>query len=583
MDRTNQAINLHKQGYKVIPLVGKRPIIEEWQKFYDVPRTDTDIVNAFKGANNIGLITGKISNITVIDIDYYNKDGSKKFTTTLDAFLKLYPTDVIVETGSGNHHLYYEYTPDLRNGVDVAELFGADIRNDGGQVVMPPSIHDNGKPYKYVRTGMYGRINAHIDYNKSTSNNTDKSWITTLLEGVSSGNRDDACAKLAGYYHSKGMPSDVIRSLLLSWNEKNTPPLSSNQVEKVIGSVTKYTSKEVIVDKSTKPNADNKNKMEMLAFNDYMVEFSNYKVDWMINDWLPAETILFMVSPPASFKTWISIDLAVSVAGGFDFMGKYPVNDPGPVLIFQQEDNHGSMVSRLATIIQSKRAGTDKDSMFMPDLPIYIQTTRNLTFDNPQRVDELEQLLIKYKPKLVIVDPLYSAIPIDDYMSKGVEYMFPLKTFRDKYKCTFVLSHHSKKSTSDSSIDRADLWGSQFLNAFLESGWQIRKNGETSVRIKRHFKVASSMQELVADFDIYTEFPAKYEVHIQEVSEEMNKGFTRDSVLVYLKKLKMITADKITKKFDIHPDEVNKMLSLFVTEGIIRSIGDDRYMMDNIE
>jgi len=578
MDRAKQALSLYKQGHKVIPLVGKRPILGEWQKFYDVPRTDLEILQVFKGASNIGLVTGKISNITVIDIDYKNKDGSRKFMTTLDEFLKIYPTDVIVETGSGNHHLYYEYTPYLKTGVDIKELYGADVRNDGGQVVMPPSIHESGKPYKYVKSGMYGRMPLRIDYNSETSNNTEKSWITKLLEGVGSGNRDDACAKLAGYYHSKGMPVDIITSLLMDWNKKNNPPLAHSQVEKVIKSVTKYTPKEK-VNESRKPNADNKTKIEMLPFNDYMLQFSDYTVDWMIDDWLPAETILFMVSPPASFKTWITIDLAVSVAGGFKFMGKYPVNDPGPVLIFQQEDHHGQMVSRLATIIQSKREGMDKDSMFMPDLPIYIQTTRNLTFDNPDRVKELEDLLIKYKPKVVIIDPLYSAIPIDDYMSKGVEYMFPLKTFRDKYKCTFVLAHHSKKSTSDSSIDRADLWGSQFLNAFLESGWQIRTNGETSIRIKRHFKVASSMKELKADFNIYTEFPAKYEVTIQEVSEEMNKGFTRDSVLTYLKKLKVITKDKIVKKFDIHPDEVSKILSLFVTDGVIIDTGDGKYVM----
>ena len=568
------AINLHKSGYKVIPLRGKIPIIKNWQQFYNTPKTTEDLTEAFKNAENIGLITGKISNITVVDIDYYNKDGTRKFKTSLEEFLKKYPTDVVVETGSGNHHLYYEYTPNVKTGTNIEELFGADVRNDGGQVVLPPSTHESGKKYKYIRTGLYGKLNANIDYNKGVGNNTNKSWITTILDGVSSGERDDACAKLAGYYHSKGMPVDIIRTLLLQWNVRNNPPLSTNQIEKVIGSITKY--------KLPTENTTTQEKvvgLEVIPFNEYMLKYSNYEVDWTISGWLPSDTILFMVAPPSSYKTWLLMDLAVSVAGGFKFLGNFPVNKKGPVLIFQQEDYHGQTVSRLATIIQSKYSQLKENDMYMPDLPIYIQTSRNLAFNNKDRVNELEELIKKYSPKLVLIDPLYSAIPIDDYMSKGAEYMFPLKTFRDKYGCSFVLSHHSKKSTDSSNIDRSDLWGSQFLNAFLESGWQIRKMSETAIKVKRHFKVTSAQKEVVLDFDIYTEFPTKYKVEIEEVTEEMNKGFTKDSVLEYLKKLKIITPEKVEKKFSMHIDEVEKMFSMLVTEGVLIEAENNTYVL----
>lgn len=575
MKKLNQVIQLYNAGYKVIPLKGKIPTIKEWQKFYNQPRSEKEVTDLFinTNADNVGMLTGKQSGITVIDIDYKNKDGSAKFTTTLEKFLEEYPTDVVVETGSGNHHLYYQYNPSIKTGTNILELHGADVRNDGGQVVVPPSIHESGKPYKFIRTGMYGTINTKIEYNKESSNNTDKSWITTILEGVSHGGRDDACAKLVGYYHSKGIPLDIIRSLLLTWNEKNNPPLSKQQIEKVIASVTRYEVKKP--DQSTKEDVG----LSLLPFNEYMTKFSNYTVDWTIPGWLPSDTILFMVAPPSSYKTWLLMDLAVSVAGGYKFLGEYPVEETGPVLIFQQEDHHGQTVSRLATIIQSKKSDLEKGQMFMPDLPIYIQTDRGLAFNNPDRMRELEDLIIKLKPKLVLVDPLYSTIPIDDYMSKGAEYMFPLKTFRDKYKCTFVLAHHSKKSTDTGSMDRTDLWGSQFLNAFLESGWQIRKSTETSIRVKRHYKVTSAQKELVLNFDIHTEFPTRYKVSVKEVTEEMSQGFTRESVLNYMKKLRVITVEKIEKKFSMRTDEVKKMLSLFETDGVITSMGDGTYTM----
>lgn len=571
INRQEQAINLYHQGYKIIPLIGKRPIMKGWQHYHKIKRTDAEIKNAFIGANNIGLVTGRESGITVIDIDYWKTDDSgnriRKFKTTLEEFLKLYPTDVIVETGTGNHHLYYKYNPEIRTGTEIDELFGADVRNDGGQIVFASSVHpDTGKEYKFIRAGMYGNINAKIDYQKSTSNNTDGAWLTTIMEGVGKGMRDDACTKLAGYYHSKGMPLDVIRSILLDWNQKNKPPMTRQQVEKVIGSVTRYQVKEDDYKKNNKPAE--KASMTMMDFTNFMTTYSDYTINWAIDEWLPSRTILFMVSPPQSFKTWLLLDLAISVAGGFDFMGKFKVNEKGPVLVFQQEDPHGLLVQRMATILQSK-VDLNEGELFMPELPIHVQTSRDLTFDNDDKVREFEDLIKKYKPKLVLIDPLYSAIPIDDYMSKGAEYMFPLKTMRDKYGCSFVLAHHSKKSTSDS-IDRTDLWGSQFLNAFLESGWQIRKNGETSIKIKRHFKVSGAMKDLRANFDIYTEFPTRYSVTIDEITEETSRGYQRDTVIAYIKKIKHVTIEKISKKFDVHEDEVKRTLSALVMEGMLK-------------
>lgn len=563
----SQAINLYKHGYKIIPLRGKKPTIPGWQNYHNVVRTENELQDAFSNADNIGMLTGKKSNVTVVDIDYKNKDGSAKFKTTLEDFLKLYPTDVVVETGSGNHHLYYTYNPSLKTGADIDELFGADVRNDGGQVVIPPSTNPDGKPYKFVARGNLGKIELETPIVIDTKT-TEKTWISDLLMGVAHGSRDNACTKLAGYYHSKGIPTDILRNMLLLWNEKNTPPLSTNHIEKIIASVTKYKS----------PEGDKTSKLSLVPFDQYMLQYSNYSVEWMVDGWLPTETILFMVAPPQSYKTWMLMDLAVSVAGGYKFLNQYQVNKTGPVLIFQQEDHHGQTVARIATVLQAK-CELKEHEVFMPELPIYVQTSRDLSFSNKDKVKELEDLIEKYMPALVIIDPLYSAIPIDDYMAKGAEYMFPLKTFRDKYKCSFAIAHHSKKSSDSSSIDRSDLWGSQFLNAFLESGWQIRKSGESSVKVKRHFKVAGPQRDLALDFDIYTEYPSKYVVNIAELQEEVNdKGFTKDSVLQYIRKLKVITPEKIEKKFSIHPEEVEKMLSMFIIEGIL-AYSTDGYIL----
>ena len=46
-------------------------------------------------------------------------------------------------------------------------------------------------------------------------------WITETLRGVSEGGRNDACARLAGYFFKKGMNADIVEALLMEWNERN--------------------------------------------------------------------------------------------------------------------------------------------------------------------------------------------------------------------------------------------------------------------------------------------------------------------------------------------------------------------------
>ena len=67
----------------------------------------------------------------------------------------------------------------------------------------------------------------------------EEGWITETLRGVSEGGRNDACARLAGYFFKKGMNADVVEALLLDWNERNEPPLPIREVRTTIKSIEK--------------------------------------------------------------------------------------------------------------------------------------------------------------------------------------------------------------------------------------------------------------------------------------------------------------------------------------------------------
>lgn len=93
---------------------------------------------------NIGIATGKLSGITVIDIDA----GSGGLETWRQICEENHiPDTYTVKTGGGGYHLYFKYQAGINTGTNLLGQ-GIDIRNDGGYIIAPPSIHKSGKAYE---------------------------------------------------------------------------------------------------------------------------------------------------------------------------------------------------------------------------------------------------------------------------------------------------------------------------------------------------------------------------------------------------------------------------------------------------
>lgn len=134
----SKALQFSVLGYAVIPLgKNKKPLIGAWKKYQTTKPTDREIEywwNKWPEAN-VGIITGKISGITVVDLDPDKKTG------ILSTELNTFPETFTVRTPSGGYHLYYSYDPTLDNSVKAfPELPSVDIRNDGGYVVGAHSV-----------------------------------------------------------------------------------------------------------------------------------------------------------------------------------------------------------------------------------------------------------------------------------------------------------------------------------------------------------------------------------------------------------------------------------------------------------
>lgn len=99
---------------------------------------------------NIGIACGEKSKLAIIDID--PAKGGDESLKKLEAVLGTLPKCPTVLTGGDGRHLVFNHpTERLPNRSDAfgKEYPGIDIRNDGGYVVWPPSMHKSGKRYRF--------------------------------------------------------------------------------------------------------------------------------------------------------------------------------------------------------------------------------------------------------------------------------------------------------------------------------------------------------------------------------------------------------------------------------------------------
>jgi len=145
-----KAANVGVSGNKVT--TGKEVIQAEWQK-----KENRKVSEWFHWLNtglNVGVRTGQVSNLTIIDFDLLSKEEKAelvKETTSeprkaeimakkvIPASIKTLLGDTLMSESHGGFHCFYIYTPELRKTGINFEGIHIDIENDGGQVIIYPS------------------------------------------------------------------------------------------------------------------------------------------------------------------------------------------------------------------------------------------------------------------------------------------------------------------------------------------------------------------------------------------------------------------------------------------------------------
>lgn len=249
----------------------------------------------------------------------------------------------------------------------------------------------------------------------------------------------------------------------------------------------------------------------------------NVKVPkYIIKDVLSEGACGFIAAEPKTYKSWIGLDMAMSVATGADFLGHFRVIEPGPVLYIQEEDPPATLRTRTAKIWATKAVDKfelvhedeesgvywlppDTEANFDPDIAGYIQ--QGLVISNPAWqlwLDEQLQKGMNGRPyRLIIIDTLMmTAGDVDENRAQEMttKVFKPLKTLSRKHGVAIQVIHHMSKGEKNRPGQR--MLGSVANHAWGEDSIYLsRPAAKDTIRMELESKVTPSETYRITNID----------------------------------------------------------------------------------
>lgn len=241
----------NEKEWSIIPITypkggyhdGKRPAVSQWMTYMSERATSFQQKLWWNGSIpelNIGVITGKISNLAIIDVD-----NEAAYNSLIAANRHLVDT-LTVKTGKG-YHIYF--IPDEHRRTCTFLLNGSThhLKQEASYVVAPPSKHMSGRNYEFIQsrplanwsvdevmnwiTAASGEFSAN--QNRSTR---PVNWASELCETVPEGQRNTIAAQLCGllvrkFPYDRGLSLGLMRAWNLTYCK---PPLEESELTHLV-------------------------------------------------------------------------------------------------------------------------------------------------------------------------------------------------------------------------------------------------------------------------------------------------------------------------------------------------------------
>ncbi len=199
---------------------------------------------------------------------------------------------------------------------------------------------------------------------------------------------------------------------------------------------------------------------------------------WLIQHLWGHAAVGIIGGPPKACKSWLGLDMAVSIASATPCLGRFAVQAKGPTLVYLAEDALPMVRARLEALCGHRH-------LDIRGLDLHVITAPSLRLDLGRDRQLLKATLDKLKPRMLLLDPLVRLHHLDENSAADISKLLGfLREMQRTFDTAIVLVHHASKK------HRAQpgqaLRGSSDLHAFGDSNAYLARKQDQLVLTLEH-------------------------------------------------------------------------------------------------
>jgi len=290
---------------------------------------------------------------------------------------------------------------------------------------------------------------------------------------------------------------------------------------------------------------------------------------WLVSSLWGRAAVGILGGAPKCCKSWLALDLAVSVASRTPCLGRFAVEDPGPVMIYMAEDAAAVVKARLTGLCYHR-------GLRLEGLPIDVITAPSVRIDRGADQERLARTVWRAAPRLLVLDPFVRLHRVDENDAGQVSAILGyLRSLQRDLDVAVLVVHHARKNGGGGGQAGQSLRGSGDLHAWGDSNLYLRRQqGNLSLTIEHRAAEAPEPVELSLHAD-----KTRGDAHLALVEHGDERAasaldFDQAIVSVLLAAGEPLGRTALRDKMHVRNERLGEALARLAARGDVARVGD---------
>jgi RecA-family ATPase len=329
----------------------------------------------------------------------------------------------------------------------------------------------------------------------SPANDTNvKSDFHSIANGVKEGGRNDALAVYVGGLINRGDSYEESLEGVKKWNQNNQPPLELNELTRTVNNIWNkhYKNSNVQAINTSFQSTPEIKQYKIVRAEDLLATLPLPR-KWVIDDFLPRNIVAALIAAGGSGKSYLAMNLAISVASGGILFNKFMPSKEGKVVFISGEDDIAELQRRLHWSTRSlpkhvvDRIG--KNINFVDLADTFEAFTEKNRAGEVHMTNSVTNLISSIKESvgsevdLIIVDPVSRFRGGEENLAVDTtRFVQALQMFTNQLNATVLCLHHVNKGAKSNGTGQNNARGSSALVDGVRLVMELNQLSEDEVK-----------------------------------------------------------------------------------------------------